>query len=263
MIHRFLVVLTFSGLLPAFMNIHAELPIALISSSNNRFDNIEYNNAKIREACIDVLGKEWFKEKILCENGLEDFEVTLSNSGTVEIQSSDGSIKSLLEIKTVLDYMSKRGETLYLSVNEDIFSTLSDTECLNEYLRNSTFTCCDSIVFNPQNKSLRIVGYSHTDVNPVMIKYGPVKLSCLRDEYGNQKDYKAKCQKEEYTIVGGPNQPNIGIRKEDTEICYERVVAYDKCTLEAGRPESSICAGVYYDSGKPHSVYFIVSEFIE
>lgn len=254
MIRYFIII---CSLLFTFTQAYASLTMAFISYLEEDFDVMEYNSAKIRQACIKVHGEEWLKEKIILERRFLWESVFLSNAGFMEISCHWGADpKDFMDMKAVFDYMASRNDTIYVGVESWEFKNISTSRAaLGRYIKQRTESGFEYAVLKPVN--CLCVGNPPYIDNPdlIIIQSGIFALGshCVVGDLG--REYREKCKKEGYMDLSFGHFDKKEVREQDINLYYDYTVASDKLLLKE-RPKRTIPIDVHYNyNPKEDNIY--------
>ena len=245
---KFYLIITLGLALSAFMRAEAALTTAFVTEIENNFWAMDYNCAKIRQACLKVHGEKWFKKNIVLDRKYRQGVLSISNTNFMEILFRGVDPEDLMELKEVIDYMASRNDTLYIPVSRDYFEQIYNSPyALNEYMRKHTSSYFDFSVMNGSRNFLR-VGEVPDRIGPdlTIIQFETFYLGngCVGDLL---MEYREKCEKEGYMDLSHSHFEKEKVRKEDINLYYDYTVASDKLLLKT-RPERKIPIDVRYDT---------------
>ena len=247
-------------LLLVFIKADGALTMALVP------DNVEedfwtrpYSMAKIRQACIDVHGKEWVKRAVL-ERKFVAASIELSNAGFMQFSFRRVDPKDLQDFKDVVDYMAARNDTLYFGYwdfNPYDFKEISASpEALNRYL-HTWIELDKDIVLDPVGYFLRVGNPPDmTDPDLVLIHYPFNVLWGGLLTYDISEEYKEKCKEEGYVDLSRMRFDKTGVTDRDLDLYYDYIVAENKQLL-ATRPKRTIPIDVRYDATPNEQGFYI------
>lgn len=246
----------------------AALTMAYVSIADREFWPVEYNSAKIRQACIEVHGEEWVKENIILDRKYCSGSLFLSNANFMEISCKMADPKDLLALKAVIDHMAANNDTLYIGVKDEYF----DKMYTNVYLNSKTsYRCPYSItsmysVLNPIGHFLRVgevTDIGEPDLTIAQFETFYLGNGCITDlNYINK--YKEKCKKEEYMDLSYWHFDKKKVRQRDIDLYYDYTVACDKLLLKT-HPKRIIPIDVDYNYSPNERIIYILdgNVFIE
>lgn len=247
-------------MLLVFIKADGALTVAFVPDNiEGHFMTSPYNMAKIRQACIDVHGKEWFKRAVL-ERKFVAASIELSNAGFMQFSFKRVDPKDLQDFKDVVDYMAARNDTLYFGYWDfnpyDFKETPASPEPINKYLHEH-IPLHKKFVLDPVGYFLRVGNPPDmTDPDLVLIHcpFGGLWGGPLT--YDISKEYEEKCKEEGYVDLSGRRFDKTKVTDRDLDLYYDYIVAENKQLL-AKRPKRSIPIDLRYDATPNEQGFYI------
>lgn len=261
--NRFILILGI--LLSVFIKAAGALTMAFVPDDlEERFLTSPYNVAKIRQACIDVHGKEWFKRAVL-ERKFCAASIELSNAGFMQFSFKMVDPKDLQDFKDVVDYMAARNDTLYFgfafSIPYNFKEISASPEGINKHLHEQ-IPIDEKIVLNPVGYFLRVGSLPDmTDPDLIIMHYpfnalwgGPLTADF-------SMEYWEKCKKEGYVDISSRRFDKTKVTDRDIDLYYDYIVAENKHLL-ASRPKRTIPIDVRYDATPNEQGFYIKWKYV-
>lgn len=236
------------SMLSIFPQTKAALTMAFVSSSDKDFLPLEYNCAKIRQACIEVYGEEWFKQNIIYERKYSNGAVFLSNTNFLQISCKRVTPRDLIALKTVFDHMAYCNDTLYVPVIEKTFEKIhSIHSAFDNYLLEETSFNFKETVLYPVMYFLRVGKAPNRKSNKLIIAdFMPFSLGNGGIVGESLMEYENKCLKSNYLDLSYSLFDKEKVSEKDIDLYYAYTMASDKQLLET-RPKRIIPIDVRYD----------------
>lgn len=245
------------SLLFTFTKVDASLTMAFISILGEELGVEEYNNAKIRQACIKVHGEEWFKERIILERRFRWESVFLSNASFMEISCMRAADpEDFMDMKAVIDYMANRNDTIYIGVESGEFENIyTSPTALTRYIRQCTKFGFEYAVSKPVN--CLCVGNTPNIDSPdlIIIESGIFNLGNYGVVGDLRRENLEKCKREGYMDLSSWHFDKDKVREEDINLYCDYIIASDKLILKTP-PKRTIPIDVHYNyNPKENNIY--------